>query len=71
MVCSKKVNKRQRHGSRRNRLNLMNGMRIAALTNVNDESRTGLSSGLAPQRQPPLQARTNAYSVISALPITL
>jgi len=36
-------------------------MRIAALTNVTDESRTMLSSGLA-------TARTNAGSVIAALP---
>ncbi|MEO7954368.1 MAG: hypothetical protein ABIR35_09815 [Polaromonas sp.] len=49
----------------------MNGMRITALTNVNDDSRTMLTSGLAPQRRSPLQARTNAYSVISALPFTL
>jgi len=46
------------------RLDLMNGMRITALTNVTDESRTMLSSGLA-------QARTNAGSVISALPFAL
>jgi hypothetical protein len=39
-------------------------MRIAALTTVTDESRTMLSSGLA-------TARTNAVSVISALPFTL
>jgi hypothetical protein len=62
--CSKIVNERQRHGKRRNRLDLLNGMRIAALTTVTDESRTMLSSGLA-------AARTNAVSVISALPFTL
>jgi len=62
--CSKIVNERQRHGKRRNRLDLLNGMRIAALTTVTDESRTMLSSGLA-------AARTNAGSVISALPFTL
>ena len=49
----------------------MNGMRIAALTTVNDDSRTMLSGGLAPQRLTPLRACTNAYSVISALPFTL
>ena len=49
----------------------MNGMRIAALTTVNDDSRTMLSGGLAPQRLTPLRARTNAYSVIAALPFTL
>jgi hypothetical protein len=43
------------------RLDLLNGMRIAALTNVTDESRTMLVTGLA-------YARTNARSVISALP---
>jgi hypothetical protein len=43
------------------RLDLLNGMRIAALTTVTDESRTMLKSGLA-------HARTNARSVISALP---
>ena len=49
----------------------MNGMRIAALTHVNDDSRTMLTGGLAPQRLIPLRARTNAYSVIAALPFTL
>jgi hypothetical protein len=39
-------------------------MRISALTNVTDESWTMLISGLA-------IARTNAGSVISALPFTL
>jgi hypothetical protein len=38
-------------------------MRITALTKVTDESRTMLMSGLA-------EARTNAVSVISALPFT-
>jgi hypothetical protein len=46
------------------RLDLMNGMRIAALANVADDSRTMLINGLA-------QARTNGWSVISALPFTL
>jgi hypothetical protein len=41
----------------------MNGMRIAALTTVADESRTMLLSGLA-------KARTNGGSVISAPPFT-
>ena len=48
----------------------MNGMHITVLTTVADDSRTRLSGGLAPQRQSPLQARTIAYSVISALPLT-
>jgi len=64
IVCSKIVNERQRHGKRRNRLDLLNGMRIAALTTVADDSRTMLSSGLA-------TARTNVGSVIAALPFTL
>ena len=45
-------------------------MRIAALTNVADDSRTMLSSGLAAQWMQPLQVRTNDVSVISVLPIT-
>jgi hypothetical protein len=64
MICSTIVHERQRHGKRRIRLDLLNGMRIAALTNVTDESRTMLQSGLA-------TARTNAGSAISALPFTL
>jgi hypothetical protein len=64
IVCSKIVNERQRHGKRRNRLDLLNGMRITALATVADESRTMLLSGLA-------TARTNDGSVISALPFTL
>jgi hypothetical protein len=39
-------------------------MRLAPLTTVADESRTMLSSGLA-------TARTNAGSVMTALPFTL
>jgi hypothetical protein len=50
IVCSKIVNEWQRHGSRRIRLDLMNGMRITALTTVADDSPTMLSGGLAPQR---------------------
>jgi len=49
----------------------MNGMHITVLTTVADDPRTMLSDGLAPQRLSPLQARTNAYSVISALPFAL
>jgi hypothetical protein len=64
MICSTIVHERQRHGRRRIRLDLLNGMRISALTNVTDESRTMLNSGLA-------IARTNAGSAISALPFTL
>jgi hypothetical protein len=64
IAFSRIVNERQRHGKRRIRLDLLNGMRIAALTTVTDESRTMLTSGLA-------YARTNAGSVISALPLTL
>ena len=46
------------------RLDLSNGMRIAALATVADDSRTMLINGLA-------KARTNGWSVISALPFTL
>jgi len=49
----------------------MNGMHITALATVADDPRTMLSGGLAPQRLTPLRARTNALSVISALPFTL
>ena len=49
----------------------MNGMHITVLTTVADDPRTMLSGGIAPQRLKPLRARTNAFSVISALPFTL
>ncbi len=71
MVRSKIVNERQRYGKRRIRLDLSNGMRIAALTTVADDSRTMLTSGLTSRRRITLRARTNAVSVISALPFTL
>jgi len=64
MACSNIVVERQRHGKRRIRLDLSNGMHIAALATVADDSRTMLINGLA-------QARTNGWSVISALPFTL
>jgi hypothetical protein len=64
IVCSKIVNERQRHGKHRIRLDLLNGMRLAPLATVADESRTMLSGGLA-------TARTIGVSVISALPFTL
>jgi hypothetical protein len=51
-------------GSVEIRLDLTKGMRIAALANVADDSRTMLIIGLA-------QARTNGRSVMSALPFTL
>jgi hypothetical protein len=51
-------------GKRQVRLDLLNGMRIAALTTVADESQTMLSGGLA-------KARTIEWTVISALPLTL
>jgi len=57
----------QRHGRRRIRLDLMNGMRIAALTTVADDSRTMLRGGLAPRRPQTPRARTNDVSVILAL----
>jgi hypothetical protein len=71
IVCSKTFNERQRDGSRRIRLDLIDGMHIAVLTTVADDPRTLLSGGLAPQRLSPLRARTSALSVISALPFTL
>ncbi|MGP1684051.1 MAG: hypothetical protein ACTS8S_17160, partial [Giesbergeria sp.] len=46
MACSIMVSERQRHGKRRNRLDLSNGMRLTPLTNVTDESRTMLRTGL-------------------------
>ncbi|PMX94521.1 hypothetical protein C1X54_38700, partial [Pseudomonas sp. GW460-13] len=50
MACSTIVDEWQRHGKRRIRLDLSNGMRLAPLTTVADESRTRLSSGLTPWR---------------------
>jgi hypothetical protein len=47
MACSTIVDERQRHGKRRIRLDLSNGMRLAPLTNVADDSLTTLNSGLA------------------------
>jgi hypothetical protein len=61
MACSNIVDERQRLGKRRIRLDLLNGMRITALTTVADESRTMLNNGLA-------KARTNGWPVISAPP---
>jgi len=43
-------------------------MRSDALTNVADDSRTMLSSGLTQRWGKPPRARTNGISVISALP---
>jgi hypothetical protein len=71
MICSIIVHERLRHGKRRNRLDLTNGMRLAPLTNVTDDSRTMLLSGLAPRRGSSSRARTNALPVISAPPFTL
>jgi hypothetical protein len=71
MICSIVVNERQRQGKRRTRLDLLNGMRLAPLTTVTDDSRTMLSGGLAPRRMLSPQARTNALPVIVALPFTL
>ncbi|GAB3101863.1 hypothetical protein [Cupriavidus yeoncheonensis] len=56
-------------GSVENRLDLLNGMRIAALTTVGDDSRTRLLSGLAPRHATPW-VRTIGASVIAALPFT-
>jgi hypothetical protein len=71
MVCSTIVDERQRHGKRRIRLDLSNGMRLAPLATVADESRTMLRSGLTPWRLTTPRARTNDVSVISALPFAL
>jgi len=65
------VDERQRDGERRNRLDLSNGMRLAPLTNVTDDSRTTLTDGLAPRRRLTPWARTNDVSVIAALPFAL
>jgi hypothetical protein len=64
MLCSTIVDERQRHGKRRVRLNLTNGTRLAPPATVADDSRTMLTSGLA-------KARTNAGSVMTALPFAL
>jgi len=64
MARSKMVDEWQRHGKRRIRLDLLNGMRLAPLTTVADDSRTMLTRGLA-------TARTIDASVIAALPFTL
>jgi hypothetical protein len=71
MICPTIVDERQRHGKRRNRLDLSNGMRLAPLTNVTDDSRTMLRDGLTPRRRLSPWARTNDVSVISAPPFTL
>jgi hypothetical protein len=41
------IEERRRHGKRRNRLDLSNGMRLTPLTNSTDDSRTMLKNGLA------------------------
>jgi hypothetical protein len=65
------VDERQRHGKRRIRLDLSNGMRLAPLATVADDPRTMLRSGLTPRRPTTPRARTNDVSVIPALPFTL
>ena len=49
----------------------MNGMHITVLSTVADDTETLLLGGLAPQRLQSPRARSNALSVISALPITM
>jgi hypothetical protein len=71
MACSTIVEERQRHGKRRIRLDLSNGMRLAPLTTVTDDSRTMLRGGLTPRRGLSPWARTNDGSVIAALPFAL
>jgi hypothetical protein len=50
IVCSKMIDERRRHGKRQIRLDLLNGMHIAVLATVADESRTTLINGLAQAR---------------------
>jgi hypothetical protein len=45
ITCCEIVNEWRHHGTGRFRLDLSNGVRIAAVTTVADESRTMLSSG--------------------------
>jgi hypothetical protein len=71
MACSTIVDERQRHGKRRIRLDLSNGMRLAPLTNVVDDSRTMLNSGLTARCLLTPSVRTNDVSVIAAPPFTL
>jgi len=61
---------RQCDGKRRNRLYLSNGMRLAPLTNVTNDSPTMLSDGLVPQQHNLPGTCTNGYSVILTLPFT-
>ncbi|GAB7543983.1 hypothetical protein CS8_036550 [Cupriavidus sp. 8B] len=65
------VDERQRHGKRRIRLDLSNGMRLTPLATVADDSQTRLRRGLTPWRQVTPRARTNDVSVIAALPFPL
>jgi hypothetical protein len=71
MTCSTIVDERQRHGKRRIRLDLTNGMRLSPLTTVADESRTMLTSGLTTAARQTPRARTNDLSVMTALSFTL
>jgi hypothetical protein len=71
MACSNIVDERQCHGKRRIRLDLSNGVRIAALATVADDPRTMLNSGLTARRPTTPRVRANDVSVISALPFTL
>jgi len=71
MACSTIVDERQRHGKRRIRLDLSNGMRLAPLATVADDSRTMLGNGLTTRRPTTPRARTIDVSVISALPFAL
>jgi hypothetical protein len=58
-------------GKRLNRLDLSNGMRLAPLTNVTDDSRTMLCAGLATRRPVTSLAGTSDLPVIKALPPVL
>ncbi|MDF3834336.1 hypothetical protein P3W85_15440 [Cupriavidus basilensis] len=48
LACSTIVDERRRHGKRRIRLDLSNGMRLAPLATVVDDSRSVLGCGLTP-----------------------
>jgi hypothetical protein len=71
MACSRLVGSGQRQGKRLNRLDLSNGMQLAPLTNVTDDSRTMLCTGLVTRRPVTSHAGTSDLPVIEALPPVL
>jgi hypothetical protein len=58
-------------GKRLNLLDLSNGMQLALLTSVTDDSRTMLCTGLATRRPVTSLAGTSDLPVIKALPPVL